>query len=403
MDRRLLDKVMGYVDENFIIKVAKELIALRTVNPPGNEEEAANYMAELMEAEGLRTSLQFVEAGRPNAIGDLGGKASGSESLPTLLLNGHLDVVPPGEGWRTDPFEPIIRDGRLYGRGAADMKGGLASILGALRALSMAGAEEAFKGCLRVAAVVNEERGGTGTRFLLEDPGFTKPYMAAVVCEPTDLEVQTCHKGTLFFSVTVHGRSAHGSRPEEGLNAIYGMVEVIKALRLFHSELQKKRRHPLLGTPSLNVGTIHGGTVTNAVPDRCVITVDTRLIPGEKAEERIAEVEAFLQDVRKANPQMGFVLDRILSVEPAETPPEAEVVKALLEAQEFALGTRRPISGFEACCDASPLVNMAKIPTAIFGPGRLREAHTANEFVEVSQLSVAAKCYAFLALRLLTD
>ncbi|MBS7610049.1 M20 family metallopeptidase, partial [Candidatus Bathyarchaeota archaeon] len=345
----------------------------------------------------------FVEAGRPNAIGDLEGEAYEGKSLPTLLLNGHLDVVPPGEGWRTDPFEPIFRDGRLYGRGAADMKGGLASIIGALRALSMAGAGEAFKGCLRVAAVVNEERGGTGTRFLLEDPSFTKSYMAAVVCEPTDLEVHTCHKGTLFFSITVHGRSAHGSRPEGGLNAIYGMVEVIQALRRFHSELQKKGRHPLLGTPSLNVGTIHGGTITNAVPDKCVITVDTRLIPGEKAEERMAEVEAYLKDVRKANPQMGFVLDRILSMEPAETPPEAEVVKALLEAQEFVLGARRPISGFEACCDASTLVNMAKIPTAIFGPGRLREAHTANEFVEVSQLSAAAKCYAFLALRLLTD
>jgi acetylornithine deacetylase/succinyl-diaminopimelate desuccinylase family protein len=406
LDPRLLEKVMSHVDENFILKVARELIAFKTVNPPGDEEEAARYVAGLMEAEGLRTSLQFVKAGRPNAIGEL--CAPLGERLPTLLLNGHLDVVPPGDGWRTDPFEAIVRNGRLYGRGAADMKGGLASILGAVRALARAGAEEAFKGCLRVAAVVDEERGGTGTRFLLEDPALkktssTKPYMAAVVCEPTNLEVQTCHKGTLFFSITVYGRSAHGSQPERGINAIYGMMEVIQALRHLHSELREKRRHPLLGTPSLNVGTIHGGTVTNAVPDKCVITVDTRLIPGEKVEDRIAEIEAFLEGVRKANPQMRFALDRILSVEPAETPPEADVVTALLEAQEYVLGSRKPISGFEACCDASSLVNLAKIPTAIFGPGSLQEAHTANEFVEISQLSAAAKCYAFLALRLLTD
>lgn len=392
MKPQLFEKVKAAVEEDFIVKAACDLIAFPTVNPPGNEEDAAKYVAELMRAEGLDAWLQTVEPGRTNALGSLGEAKEG----PTLLLNGHLDVVPPGEGWRTDPFEAVVRDGRIYGRGAADMKGGLAAVLGALHALAQVGVE--LKGRLMISAVVNEERGGTGTRFFVERG--PRPDMA-VVCEPTDLEVQTCHRGAMRFSATVYGRSAHASRPERGLNAIYGMVDIIEALRRFHEGL-RRRRHPLLGSPTLSVGTIAGGTVTNVVPDKCAITVDTRLIPGETVDARMREVGLLMEELRLKKPELKIALEPLLAVDPAETPEEAEVVKALTEVQEALTGGARPISGFEACCDASFLVNMAKVPTAIFGPGRLQEAHTANEFVEVRQLTLAAKSYALLALRLIT-
>jgi len=330
---------------------------------------------------------------RPNVVGLL----SGDREKPILMFNGHTDTVPIGEKslWTTDPFGADVREGKIYGRGASDMKAALAAMIIAAKAIVEDGVQ--LKGTLMISCVADEEVTGFGTKDLI-DRGYRADF--AVVGEPTELKVQTAHKGIIWVRIVTKGRAAHASMPHEGINAIYGMSKVCLALKEMSNQVMMKK-HPLLGSPTINVGTIKGGLKTNVVPDNCEITVDRRLIPGEIPEIAKSEIDTVLDSLKKHEPQLKMESEIINVAESSETSSDELIVRVAREAVQEVTGRDPGITGFTATSDMRFLVSQAKIPTIILGPGSLRQAHIVDEYVEVQQVFDAAKIYALLGLKLL--
>lgn len=384
--------VLGRIDDRFIIELARDMIKIPSVNPPGGEGEVAAFLSSKMEEIGLKVRGEEVFPGRPNIYGVIGGK----RGHPILNLNGHLDVVPPGKGWSMDPHGGIVRDGRLYGRGACDMKAGIAAMVGAAKAILDAGAE--LEGDLLISAVVDEEAEEAGIKHMVEK-GIRSDY--AVVGEPTEMEICIACKGDIYYEIVTEGLSAHASVPKEGINAIYKMMKIIDAIKAFSTKLEG-RRHSLLTPPTINVGTIEGGTITSAVPAHCRITVDRRILPNETPEGGKRELEALIEDLRREDPELKARVSILMEALPMEVSEDEEIFKTMQEAIEEVLGYRPSPKGFTAVCDAQVLVNQAKTPTVIFGPGSISQAHKPDEYVEIDQVIDAAKIYAMTALNLLS-
>ncbi|MEE9585741.1 MAG: M20 family metallopeptidase [Nitrososphaerales archaeon] len=379
-------------------KLVQDMVRKPSVNPPGNEAEVAKYLAEKMREIGLDVETFEIMPHRPNVIGRL----KGEKGHPILMLNGHLDVVPPGntELWTVEPFGGEIRDGRVHGRGSADMKGGLAAMFLAAKALKES--DVSLKGDLLLTAVVDEEVTGSGAQGLI-DRGYTADM--AVVAEPTELSPVRAHKGLLWLEISTAGKAVHSSRVSSRgasgeVNAVYKMAKILDALQTYLIELEK-RDDPLVGNPTVSVGTITGGSKTNMVPDRCSITVDRRLLPHESSDDAKAEVEDILRRLRKEDPSLKTELKVVLSREGAVTGIDEQVVHLSKEAAEEVLGTEVEVSGSPATSDMTIFVNQASIPTVLLGPGRLGTAHITDEYVEVDQVVGAAKIFALMALKAL--
>lgn len=386
---KLQQAVLAAVDADQIVDLTRELVKLPSIT--GEEAEVAGHMADVFSDMGLNVESIEVEPGRPNVIGTLPGPRDGR----TLVLNGHTDVVPPGEGWSRDPFSGELVDGKIHGRGATDMKGGLAAMVGAVQAIQRTGAT--LGGTLMLTAVVGEERDQIGTRRLVED-GLQADF--AVITEPTELAPVIAHKGDLYYEIWVKGRAAHSSRPDAGINAIDKMAGIIVALRELAVEMTRKN-HPLLGTPTLSVGTISGGVETSMVPDRCCITVDRRLLPGEALEEADAELQQVLGRLCAEDKELRVNLERIMTAPAMETPAETAVAQSVRQAAARVLGYVPDFRGEPGTTDANWLVNAADIPTVIFGPGSVAQAHQVDEFIEVDQIVKATQVLALVILDLL--
>ncbi|HEY8531678.1 MAG TPA: M20 family metallopeptidase, partial [Limnochorda sp.] len=349
----LLQRVAPHLDRAALVGWAQELVRIDTTNPPGNEVRAVDWLEERLHALGF-TNLTRHEAapGRVSLTGDWGP----SEGL-TLLWNGHLDVVPAGdEGrWRFPPFSGQLHDGRLWGRGTADMKGAFASLLAAIDALKRAGIE--LRGRLHLQAVADEEMlGRLGTRYLVEQRDVQAD--AAICGEPTGLRPMVAARGLLWARITTFGRSCHASTPHLGVNAISRMSRVIQALEAHTFRAQ----HPLLGGPTLNVATIQGGEKTNMVPDRCQITLDRRLVPGETVAAAREELEAVLGRLADDAP-LEARLELLEAAEPSEIRADARIVQ-VVQAARAALGMEPAESGgFPGSTDARFLIGEAGIPT----------------------------------------
>ncbi|RLI43523.1 hypothetical protein DRO69_09165 [Candidatus Bathyarchaeota archaeon] len=384
--------------ESDIADMAMTLIRFKSENPPGNEAEIADFLASKLESLGFEVKLVEAERKRPNVIATL----KGEQGRSSLIFNGHMDVVPAGplENWKQPPFEPVVKDGKIYGRGAADMKGALSSIFNAAKAVVELGVS--LKGNLVIQFVADEEEGGAkGTEFLAKK-GFIKGDYA-VVCEPTGLKIGVAEKGFIRTEITVRGKAAHSSTPSEGINAIVKMSKVIKAL---YDEFPRKiagKSHPLVGSPTVNVGTIIGGVRVNVVPDKCVIKLDRRLIPGEDPEEAFNEIIEILESVRKRDNQLKYEVKLIGEAEPSEISPQEEIVEVLKRNYEFVFHTNPTIYGLKGTTDARFFINQAQIPTVIFGPGSIKEAHKVNENVSVKELVLATKIYSLTILDFLAD
>ncbi len=380
--------VLAGIDEAAAARCLADLVRFPTVNPPGDEGSLAEHVAGQLHAMGLETELREVLPGRPNVVARLRGKSG----RPVLLFNTHMDVVPPGAGWTKDPFGGEVADGRLYGRGAADAKGSLAAFLMAAGALAQS--RIALEGDLVVTAVVDEEAGSQGARRLA--PTIAADH--AIVGEPTGLDVVVAHRGSFRPVIAVEGRAAHASQPREGVNAIQMAARAITALES-HATTFDGRSHPLVGSPTLAVTLVRGGHKENVIPDQCEFTIDRRLIPGESEAEARAEIERVLAAVRADVPDFRAAIARLVPTTggPAETPPDAPIVAALVRAGEAVLGRRPPLAGFPAACDMVHF-RAAGIPTAVLGPGDLARAHTANEWVDLRQVADAARIYALAAL-----
>ncbi len=385
--------LLASVDSDSIVRLTQDLVAIASPNPPGEEKQVAEYLANLLEGMGLQTELQEAAPDRPNVLGiwDSG------EPGPTVLLNGHTDVVPTGDGWSVDPYGGHISEGRLYGRGATDMKGGIASMIGALAAIQNCGIEPS--GRVIVTAVVGEETDQLGTRALVE-AGIEAD--CAIIPEPTELRPIIAHQGTLQYRITTIGKAAHSSMPHAGVNAIYHMCQVVAGLREVADSLES-REHPLLGHPNLSVGTIEGGLDTCIVPDRCTITVDRRINPDEEMALVDHEIEEMVNHLCAGDPQMKVEVSRTVTAAAMQMSSDEKVALSVRRAAQIITGRDPGFHGLPGTCDANYLVNEAGIPTVIFGPGTGAAAHRPDEYVEIENLVRAAQILALAVFDLLRE
>ena len=376
-----------FIEGESATNLLRSMIRAASVNPPGGERDCAEVVYKKLASLGLEAEYIEREPGRTNVVTRL----KGSRGTPVLLYNGHIDVVPPGNGWRHDPFGGEIDGGRLYGRGAADMKSGVASMVAAVEAIVKSGAR--LRGDLILTAVADEETGSLrGTRYLIENG--LKADMA-VVSEPTDLRIEIANKGILWAEIITRGRGSHASRPHLGVNAIDKMHAVIGALH--GVKLEGWNELFDVPPPVLSVTTIKGGTKINVIPDLCKIEVDRRLLPGETPEAALSQIKTAINSVKERDPQLETEINVLDEWPPMQVSPEEPVVKSLAGVVEKLTGGKPKLYGKAAGTDASWLVRDAGIPTVLYGPGDPRLSHTPDENVELVTVVDAAKVFAVLA------
>ncbi len=384
------------------IETLSRLVSIPSVNPMGQtvsgplycEGQLTEQLERLLAGLGLRTQRQSVEPGRENLIALLEGDLPAERGGRLILFDAHQDTVPV-EGMTIDPFRPEQRGGRLYGRGACDTKGGMAAMLSALARL----AQQRPHGMPSVlmACTVNEEYGFTGAAKLTElfeaGGGSIVPRRpdCAVVAEPTGLDVVVAHKGMVRWQCRTRGRAAHSARPEAGQNAIYRMARVLAVMEEYaHNVGSRSGSHPLCGPATLSVGTIHGGVSVNTVPDLCTIEIDRRVPPGEDAGDAR---QAAIEHLRLA---LGteFPVDHDppnLSAPALSDTGNGPLAEQLLGVVKQVKGSCRKLGvpyGTHAAVYA-----LAGVPSVVFGPGFIEQAHTCDEWVPVDQVHAAAEAY----------
>ncbi|MFN2385236.1 MAG: ArgE/DapE family deacylase [Thermoanaerobaculia bacterium] len=358
------------------IRLLHELIAIDSVNPalsPGGagEEAIASRIAGEMRSFGMAVQVRDAAPGRPNVVGVLERGSRGR----SLMLCGHTDTV--GVAGMHYPFVPIERDGRIHGRGAQDMKGGLAAMLGAARAIAESGGPAA--GRLIVAAVADEEHGSLGADALVRDWRAD----AAVVAEPTDLALAVAHKGFTWVEVTARGRAAHGSRPDEGRDAILRMGRFLARLEELERDLRKRPPHPSLGTGSLHASVIAGGRELSTYPDLCTLTLERRTLMGEPPGVALEEVEAILDGLRSADPELEAEAREVFTRPAYELAPD----HPFLAAMESSLSVRglSPARAAMTFWTDAAILGEAGIPSVIFGPGGAG-LHGLDEYVHKDEV-----------------
>ncbi|UYM03786.1 M20 family metallopeptidase [Solicola gregarius] len=390
-EREVLDRIT--VGE--VAALTSALVAAPGQNPPGGEAETAAVLADACRTRGLSVEVDEVEPGRPNVSATLAG---GSE--PGLLLLGHTDVVPVGDGWTLDPVGGEVRDGRLYGRGSTDMKGGLAASVVAMAALRTAGISLA--GPVELAAVMDEEETGKGVRRYIERGGGAG-YGGCIVAEPTDLQPIIAARGDSYIEIAVSGHAAHSGNPADGVNAIYGAAAIVADLEAWHHELAAGDSHPLVGPPTWNVGRVDGGLGTSTVPAECHLMVDRRLLPTEEGAPVLAATRERIAALGLDSRGLGVEIAMTMEMPGFETPAEHGFVAAVDGALGAAGGPGLPLAGWTAACDGGFIARAYGTPVVVLGPGSVgTQAHQPDESVGLDELVVAARTYALAAMRLLS-
>ena len=380
--------LLPFIRKKELIDLTTRLVQIPTENPPGNEKAAAQFLKPLLSKMGFKTKTVLSPQGRWNIVAERRWGKGGR----TLIFNGHLDVVPAGNPsqWKYPPFRGTLSKGRIYGRGASDMKSGIASFIHALSTI------ERSKMPLHQGAVVlhlvsdEESHGRQGMGFLTQKERIRGD--TALVGEPTDLQPVIAQKGALWLRISTLGKSAHGSRPHLGVNAVEKMMKLMERLNSIPLETE----HPMLGKPTLNVGTIQGGTKINIVPDRCEIEVDRRMLPGEKKGEVIEKMKETLDSLPSRDPFFQYRMEEIDFAEPSEVNPEEEIVKIAVDAIQDVMGKKPSLRAFSGFTDSRFYINQCHIPTLIFGPGEVDQSHTTDESVEVEALVKAARIYGLI-------
>lgn len=369
-----------------LVTLLQKLVAVPSVNPAladdpavGGEARMAKFVADDLKRRGFRVEILEVIPGRPNVIGRFGPP----NPRKRIMIEGHTDTQGI-HGMTVPPFAAEIRGTRLYGRGACDTKGPTAAALHALDPATLAKTSAAGIEII-YAAAIGEERGNVGAEQLV-DAGITADE--ALVLEPTDLHIVHAHKGTFWFEVEIHGTAAHGSQPENGVNAIYGTAKAIEVLLKLTADEQAKKTNPLLGKATTNVGVIRGGSSINIVPDRCVIEVDRRSLPGDDTAGFLARLRDELRALQSRGAFTGFDVRLIKETPPYETSADSPMI-ARLKASVAANGVAPVSCGVGWYSDAGPLSRVAK-DVAVFGPGSIAQAHTCDEFIELESLERGA-------------
>ncbi|MEJ2177125.1 MAG: M20 family metallopeptidase [Gammaproteobacteria bacterium] len=381
-----LQALMKQVDQDATVELLRALIAIPSVNPfddpaakDTRELEIADYYQATMDDLGLLTSRRDVIEGRPNIFGRIKGRGDG----PCIMLAGHLDTV--GVVGYHDPFDPVIKRGRVYGRGSCDMKAGLAAFIEVARTLLHNDIELA--GDLLIAGIADEEHHMIGSREIRQNgpiPDF------AIVGEPTELEVCHAHKGQLCMHIRTYGKACHSSVPELGINAIANMSKAIEAFEDYNDELKARPAHPVCGHGRFSPGVIRGGDIASSVPDFCELEVDRRTIVGESLDDVVSEYRQRLDPLAAQIP--GFRYDigpATINNDALDTPEDSPIVEQATEAFRQTLGRAPALAPFSGGTDAPNLL----CPAVICGPGSIQQAHTLDEFVEIDQLTQAVKIY----------
>jgi acetylornithine deacetylase len=372
-----------------VVQLLCDLIALPSVNTEGRGESSgprtgesriADYVERYFAPCSVRIERQEVYPGRENVLVHVPGA---DPAARPVLLEAHMDTVDV-EGM-DQPFTPRLEGGRLYGRGACDTKAALATEMAALREVLAAGVTLPC-GCV-LAATVDEEATMGGIRRLVESGAS---FAAAVVGEPTALKVVAATDGHMYLRITTHGQSAHTASPQHGVNAIYLMNDVIRALRQRADAVYSRRQHPLCGSPKLTVSIVQGGASEHIVPDTCQIAIDCRVIPGETCAGTAQEVQEWLAaDLDTQTYARTEVGDTYLAVPPLDTPVDHWLVRGLHSAAGRVLDNAQ-IDGVPYNTNASYLA-AAGVPSVVFGPGDIAQAHSVVEFVEIEQVVAAAE------------
>jgi acetylornithine deacetylase len=362
--------------------LTRALVQVDSRNPtlaPGapGEKACATLLRDVLDAWGFRTELHEAAPGRPNLVARIGDAAVGSRSL---MLNGHLDVVGV-EGMLHPPFAAEEREGRIYGRGSADMKGGIAAMCAAAHRAASAG----VPGEIIIAAVADEEYESLGTRALLSR-GVRAD--ACVVTEPTRLAIMPAHRGFVWIEVEILGRAAHGSRWDIGVDAIRHAGLLLAELDRLDAEVLPGRTHPLLGRGSLHASLIEGGIGMSTYPDRCLLKLERRTIPGERPEDALEEVRRAGAAIRGRRPTFAADARLLVTQGPSDVAIDAPLVRGLAAAID-ASGEASRIEGMSAWTDAA-LLNDAGIPAVCFGPGDISLAHAAEEYIPLDEIDRAA-------------
>jgi acetylornithine deacetylase/succinyl-diaminopimelate desuccinylase-like protein len=365
-----------------------QLVAINSVNPayggPG-EAAVAAFIGEQLARAGIEVFRQPIEPGRENVIGVLPGR----DRSRRVVLEAHMDTVGV-ERMSVAAFTPTVCDGHLFGRGSCDTKGGLAGMLAAVLDLAATGQQP---GCdVWLAAVVDEEhayRGVLGLVDGLATAGGTTA--AAIVAEPTSLRIVSATKGVLRFLVRLQGRAAHSSKPWLGASAITAAAEVVLALDRLHTELTQATSHPLLGPATGSIGLIHGGVQVNIVPEACELSIDRRLLPGEEPEIVLAGYREVI-DATLATSPVSATIAVLLLDETLETPADSEVIATAADVC-LNLDLEPTAIGVPYGSDASKLSRRAGVPSIVFGPGSIDQAHAADESVPLDEVATAAAFY----------
>ena len=374
------------MDRDQLQELLTDMVAIPSVNPLDGpigegrgEAELAGFVAAQLGEAGVDCRQHEAAPGRPSVLATIPG-----EQEEAVWFDAHLDTV-SGKGMECEPFSPKIEEGALYGRGAADDKGSLAAMVAALTRVAASGKKPPRT--VIFSATADEEHRMLGLHSLLESGLRAR---GVIVGEPTALRIVVAHKGVVRFTIATRGKAVHGSRPEEGVNAVYRMSRVLQAIEAFARGGVGRESHPLLGKATLMVGRICGGEHFNVVPDRCEIHLDRRLLPGEEARKAVAEVRSYLASAIEED--LGLqVSPPHLAVPGMSLSADHPLAQAVSAAVREVTG-KAPIHGMTGTTHAGPL-NAAGIPALVFGPGEEGQAHTATERLDLEQLEQAAQVY----------
>lgn len=391
---RLRSRLEAHLEIGEVVEAASALIAVPSHrDAPGRETACAQRMAEMWRSWGFEPEVAPIADGRPNVYVRLAGQGNG----PALMLTGHLDTVP---GYEMDrpAFEPVVADGKLWGRGAVDMKGALACMMVALKLVREL--DVPLPGDLLFAAVIGEEEQSEGTEHLIHH-GPRADW--AVVGEPTGLAIHAGHRGLEWLSFEFIGRAAHGGTPERGVNAIRMAARFIQRVEAELAPELARRRHPLIGPAVMNWGVIRGGTQPSMVADRCTLQVDRRRLPAETLEQVWSEYQQILDALAAEDPdfqcRMSRMAENMATMDHGglEIALDHPLVTSLQAVLETLTGQPARIGAFGGWTDGALLSNFGQIPAVVFGPGDLGVAHSRAEFVPVEELRLATLAYALLA------
>jgi succinyl-diaminopimelate desuccinylase len=368
-------------------KFLRELINAESTADRG-ELAAANVVCEELARRGIQAQVDIWEANRANLICHIGSAGR----RKALLFACHLDVVPPGQtGWSRPAFEAVESNGRIYGRGAADMKGGIAAVVTAIRQIVHSQVE--LQGDLILFAAAGEETDSCGARRFVKSSGGKLPPLAGVVLpEPTDFDVVTAHRGMLWLEITTTGKTAHGSSPQLGVNAIASMNVLLDELEHYRIPHEP---HELLGGCSMSVNTIAGGEAINVVPDKCSIGLDIRTLPGQNHNGITEDLRGMFARLKAANPDFVADVSVIRQLEAMETDPDSDFVK---DSCSVLGATETRAVGFTT--DGPHFVGLGA-PVVIFGPGKPDVCHQPDEYIEIADVEKAVEHYKNIILRFL--